>query len=209
MVYVDKKIVKKHNKLFYDAISEVRPKIKEKGITFQYRLVGSAKRHMVVSDDNQGFDCDYQIILMTNKNNFSCEEIKDLFIDKFDESFVDRGFKHSEDSSRAITIKKINIKQSKVLKAYDVVILKWKKDGFYILNNDKAKEKGEKGKYTLEKLPRTEKYAENAKMIRGSEMWEYLRKIYLKKKEEETEERKSFQIFNNSVNETLDKFKKQ
>lgn len=206
MEYVPKKEVKEHNKTFYDIICEVRPKMREEGITFEYRLVGSAKRNLVVWHHNQGFDCDYQIIIRKNKKELNAESINDKFIEKFDESVVDRGFKNCEDSHRAITIKKIDHENSKILKAYDVVILDERDDGFYIIDNDKDKKKGEKGKYKFEKLPDTRNHTENAKKIKGSEMWSYLRERYLYKKENNTEDLESFQIFNSSVNETMDKF---
>ena len=124
--------------------------------------------------------------------------MKLLFIKEFDKSVTRRGFKNCEDSARAITIKKVDFENSKILQAYDVVILDEREYGYYILTNHK-KEKY----YNYEKLPDTENHTENEKKIKGAEMWNYLRKIYLAKKENNTEDKKSFQIFNEAVNETL------
>lgn len=198
MEYVPRIEVKPHKETFAAIIKEMRPKIKKEGVTFTCRLVGSAKRNLVVRHHNKGFDCDYQIIIQKNKNEFDEESIKKLFIREFDHSVVKRGFKNCEDSKQAITIKKVDYESSKILKAYDVVILDERNDGIYILTNHK-KEKY----YDYLPLPDTSKHSANLKKVNGAEMWNYLRDIYLKKKENNTEDKKSFQIFNESVNETL------
>lgn len=203
MEYVPKKEVKPHKETFTEIIKEIRPKIKNEGVTFTCRLVGSAKRNLVVRHHNKGFDCDYQIIIQKNKNEFDEESMKKLFIREFDHSVVKRGFKNCEDSKQAITIKKVDYENSKVLKAYDVVILDQRDDGIYILTYHKKEEEY----YDYLPLPDTFKHSENFKKIKGAEMWNYLRDIYLKKKEDNTEDKKSFQIFNEAVNETLQKFK--
>lgn len=198
MEYVFKEEVKPHKKLFDEIIEEIRPNIKKEGITYTYRLVGSGKRNLVVRHHNKGFDCDYQIIIKKNKNKINEEDLKKLFIKEFDKAVTKRDFKNCEDSARAITIKKVDFENSKILQAYDVVILDEREDGFYILTNHK-KEKY----YDYSPLPDTSKHSENAKKIKGAEMWNYLRKIYLAKKENNTEDKKSFLLYNEAVNETI------
>lgn len=201
MEYVSKKVVKPHKDEFGEIIKEIRPNIKKERITFTCRLVGSGKRNLVVRHHNKGFDCDYQIIIQKNKKNLNEEDLKKLFIKEFDKSVTKRGFKNCEDSARAITIKKVDFENSKILQAYDVVILDQRKDGYYILSNHKSE-----NYYDYEKLPNTEKHTENAEKIKGAEMWNYLRKIYLEKKEKNIEDKKSFQLFNEAVNDTLVQF---
>ena len=67
--YVSKNEVKPYRKIFDKMMVDIRESVRKKGITFTYQLVGSAKRNLVVSHHNKGFDCDYQIVIRKNKNN--------------------------------------------------------------------------------------------------------------------------------------------
>ena len=106
-------------------------------------------------------------------------------------------------NTRVITIKKKDTDNSKIEFSYDVVILK-KSEG----NTEIIRRKEDK--YTWNKLgERYENYPENAQQVKGSDAWQKLRDIYLEKKENQMSgvagycEKKSFQIFQESINETL------
>lgn len=60
--------------------------------------------------------------------------------------------------------------------------------------------------YVFEQLPDMKDHVENFKKIKGPEMWKQLRQIYYDKKINNKEEKKSFQILNESVNEVLQKY---
>ena len=75
--YVPKKEVRPYRVLFEKVFREIQKELKkENGLTFEFRLVGSAKRNLIVRHHNKGFDCDYQLYLQNNKHGLSEKEIK-------------------------------------------------------------------------------------------------------------------------------------
>ena len=129
MEYVSKKEVKPWRAMFHKWMKNIRTKVKEKGITFTYRLVGSAKRNLVIRHHNQGFDCDYQIFIQRNSKALSPKEIKLLFKSVIDEVGVVDCFEPCENSTSSLTIKMVDKSQSKVRVGYDVVILQETDEG--------------------------------------------------------------------------------
>lgn len=202
--YVSKNEVKPYRKIFDEMIAKMRKEVKENGITFTYLLVGSAKRNLVVRHHNKGFDCDYQVFIQKNKKGLNPKEIKKIFMDLFNK-YSPSEFSNCEDSTSAITIKKKDTDNSKIEFSYDVVILK-KSEG----NTEIIRRK--KDNYTWNELGEGyENYPENAQQVKGSDAWQKLRDIYLEKKENQMNgfkgyiEKKSFQLFQESINETLQK----
>ena len=151
MEYVSKKEVKPWRAMFHRWMKNIRTKVKEKGITFTYRLVGSAKRNLVIKHHNKGFDCDYQIFIQRNNNSLSPKEIKLLFKSVIDEVCVADGFEPCENSTSSLTIKMVDKAQSKVRVGYDIVMLQETDEGLKIL---RCQNKGTKKElFVFELLP--------------------------------------------------------
>ena len=91
--------VREYTNIFANVFGEIQKKLKKNnGLTFSYRLVGSANRHLVIRHHNKGFDCDYQLFVQKNKKNLSPKEIKDLLIKEFDARMPAKGFKLCNES---------------------------------------------------------------------------------------------------------------
>ena len=131
--------VKPHRQEFKNIIDSIRRDIRNEGITFTYTLIGSAKRNLVLRHHNKGYDCDYKITIQKNINKVKEKELKQMFMDAFNKVIVPMGYNHCEDSTQAITMKKVVKKESKIEKGYDVIITKDLDDGTHILRNDKNK----------------------------------------------------------------------
>jgi hypothetical protein len=204
MEYVKRNDVKPHIIFFKTMVEDIRDEIRKEGITFICNLVGSAKRNLVIKNANKGFDCDFQLIIKKNKNNIKEKDIKNLFMNKLNLQLISSPFSCCEDSSLAITIKHKNIKESSIINSYDVVVLRERDDCIEILKNEK--ESGN-GPYHYIKLPDMKNHLDNFKKIKGYDMWQELREVYLnKKKKHISSDRKSFQILNEAVNEILRKY---
>lgn len=175
--------------------------LKNKGISFTFMLVGSAKRNLVVRHHNKGFDCDYQIKITRNSLGLEAKELKDLFRNMLNKVVKKNGYSDCENSTSSLTIKKKGDK-SNIEHSYDIVILTQDKEGVKILRYNKLN-----GKYIFELLHDMSDAKENFNRINGSHAWEKLREIYyIKKTNELTENRtgkKSFQLLNEAVNEVL------
>ena len=206
--FVSKNELKPYKDLFEKAFRKVQIDAYEYGLTFTQNLVGSAKRNLVVRHHNKGFDCDYQIILQKNKKNLSAKRIKELLIYLFDK-YIPNTFNYCEDSTSSITIPKANPKQSKVEFSYDIVILKDVDIIPQILRVDKH---GDSKNYQWVKLSDMRGFFEKFNLIQGNEMWNDLKARYYKKKIDKIngvkyQDKKSFQLLHEAVNETLNKFR--
>ena len=201
MEYVSKKEVKPWRAMFHKWMKNIRTKVKEKGITFTYRLVGSAKRNLVLRHHNKGFDCDYQIFIQRNSNKLSPKEIKLLFKSVIDEVCVSDSFEPCENSTSSLTIKMVDKAQSKVNVGYDVVILQETEEGLKIL---RCQNKGTKKEtFVFELLPDMTNMSAKLAKIKGKKQCDKLRERYCNKKTNYNGEKKSFQLLNEAINEVL------
>lgn len=201
MEYVTKKEVKPWRVKFDTLISKIRPILKERGITFNYNLVGSAKRNLVIRNHNKGFDCDYQIYVMKNKKNLSPKDIKLLFINLIDE-YKSVEFDNCEDRTTSIKLKYKNINESKIIFSYDIVIMKFEEEMKVIKKVDE-----ENNIYKFEPVKDYSKYIEKIKLIKGNDLWNKLRELYYKEKNNNKNNKKSFQIFYECVINIIDNHK--
>ena len=201
--YISKKAIKesKCKQIFTNVIHKVQKDIRNEGVTFSYNLVGSAKRNMIIAYPNKPFDCDYQIFLQKNKKQLSPKLIKEKLIASFNEN-LPQGFKSCENSTTAITIKKVDT-DSKIAFSYDIVIIDANSNPPLIIRRNE-------NIYTWNELPDMRDYATNLSKIKGAEMWKILREHYLQKREAQSHgkypTKKSFQIFNEALVETLSIF---
>jgi len=211
--YVGKKGLKEPKKVFLNWITSVQKEIKkEYGIHFCYNLTGSGKRNMVIKQCNRNyFDLDYQLTITHFPEDMDykkmAKEIKGYFRCALD-GFRPNGFTYCEDSTQALTSKN-NSKHF----GFDIVIVYRDNDKCYILYNQKNDNNANNNDYSWQERRKMKNQWENLAKICGVEMWEYLRENYREKRHEHKDDvglkkRKSFQILNESVNETLKYFNK-
>ena len=171
-----------HNK-FLGWIKNLRKEVRKEGITFDCRLVGSAKRHLVIRHHNKGFDLDFQIFINKNKNKIKEKDIKRLFINLLNELVVKEGFNYCNDSTSAITIKMVNEKCSFVVVGYDVVILRKKEiDGVENTEILRHYKEANAEEWKFELLPDMKNASKMFRKIKGEKMWQELRRRYYYKK---------------------------
>lgn len=195
MEYVTKKELSPYKQQFNEAIEHIKGIIDYK---YQYRLVGSAKRNLVLRHHNKGFDLDYQIIFNQSIKGQDYKAIKQDFMDAFNSFFTKLGYKHAEDSTAAITLKKIN--ENEIHDGYDITLLSPESDGLHIIRYIDA----EKTKIGLEFIKKSFFYQKKYSEIKGNEQWSKLRDIYKAKKENNSEGKKSFSLLSEAVKELFD-----
>ncbi len=204
--FVSRDEIKEYTDIFNKEFRTIQKELKKKkGLTFSYKLVGSAKRRLVIRHHNKGFDCDYQLFLQRNKQNLSPKEIKQLLIDEFDKRMPKHGFDKCENKTKAIKIKKKVTKENKIIFSYDIVIMK----DCYI--TPKIIQESEPDTYVWNDVSDYSTWAEDYGKIKGANMWDDLRNRYYDKKIQKDNgtnyvDRKSFQILHEAVKETLQKF---
>ncbi len=117
------------------------------GLTFQFQLIGSGKRHLVtrIRGGNSGYDFDYNLIIQRWGDMYNSKDmvVKQGFMDAFKEAVKGTPYSSPKDSTSAITIKVIDRKQKKILRSCDFAIIYYKdysvNNGYYYLRNDKKR----------------------------------------------------------------------
>ena len=211
--YITKKELKEPKKILNDWILRVQKAIKkEYKITFSFNLIGSGKRNLVIKSCNSNwFDLDCQLVIRKMPKEFNlksnAKKVKDIFRRAFDKEKLD-DFSYCEDSTQAITSKNERGKYS-----FDIILTYYEKDELFILRNDKNSNNANSKDYKWAQKGDMKKFHENYKKISGSDMWNYLRNLYINKRHSykdniDSSRKKSYQILNESVNETLNHFGK-
>lgn len=197
MTYVPKKIVKKENMLFLNLINSIRKDLRDIGITYSCNLVGSAKRNLVILDHKNNFDCDYQIFIRKNKNEYTAKKIKYAFINLLNKN---RGnmFGPCKNRTTSIKIEKNEKNIYNGITSCDIVLIKQDHNGLQII-----KKADDNDKYDFNILKNMDSYMNDYKKIKGK-MWDELRnKYYDKKINNSNENLKSFQLLHMVVVEVL------
>lgn len=204
----DEKVVSAYNnliKILKNIQNEVRSKF-----TFQYRIVGSYSRNMITYDSksNIGFDLDVNIYPNDDFNKYSPQEIKTTLIKAFRKYLKKYNYSKFENSTRVITIKVNDTKNSKIIHSIDFAIVNDYEDeeGYqcqeYIRFNKKHNsytwEEQDDGFYMLD---------EKIKWIKDEDLWQELREMYLKRKNSNNDiNKKSRSLFAESVNNICNEY---
>lgn len=187
-------------------IKRAQDKMREAdGKTFQFQLVGSGRRHLITREigGNKGYDFDYNLIIK-NPGEDEAKLIKQRFMRAFSAAVKGTKYSSPKDSTSVITIKAVDNKNSQVLHSCDFSIIYYEEDGYYYLRNDKTHLSFTVAtSYRFQFRPLDfepkEKIAEicRRKNIDG---WKMIRDEYLKVKEHDREEKPSYSLYIEAVN---------
>lgn len=173
---------------------------KKNGISFQYRLIGSGKKHLIMrnTSDNKGYDFDYNLIL-PHKPELKPEQLKDRFRLAFNHAVEGTAYKCPEDSTTVLTIKTVDQKRKKIVHSCDFAIIYYPcentDDGYFYLKKRKG------GKYSFE-FRQLSEGAENklAELRQYSDWWERVKVEYKKLKNNNKQNKRSFVLYLESIN---------
>lgn len=170
------------------------------GITFQYRLIGSGNRHLIMRDttSNKGYDFDYNLIL-PRAPKMKPNILKERFRSAFDYATKGTAYACAEDSTTVLTIKVIDQKRKKIKHSSDFAIIYYQQreldNGYFYLKNWKD------GSYTFEfrqlSLGADRKLDEIKQHPDG---WERIRDEYKKLKNNNKQKKRSFVLYLESIN---------
>ena len=198
--YVTKNEAKPVKEDLYQILHEVQDIVRDY-FTFSFTPVGSSKRNMITYDtkSNIGFDFDFNIEVNDDDEEFSPEGIRTILRNAIDRVAPRYGYKYCEDSTRVLTIKKVNTFSSRIIDSCDFAIVYNCKDGrqqyirFDKANNKYSWEYQGKGFVGLEK---------KIEWLKKKKLWEELTDYYIFKKNNNNDTNKhSRSIFAESVNE--------
>ncbi len=180
--------------------NEMRKRYK---LTFQFRLIGSGKRHLVtrICGGNRGYDFDYNLIIPHPGTGYcyKANVIKQEFMSAFKIALKGTEYSFPKDSTSALTIKMIN--KNRICHSCDFAIIYYgscdENDGYYYLRNNKKQQT-----YEFAFRPLKSDIEEKVNAVRKEEDgWNYLREEYmLLKNNNEGKGKSSFSIYQEAVN---------
>lgn len=172
-----------------EILKSIQRDLREKRIlTFQFNLIGSAKRKLItrVENGNQGFDLDYNIVIQKVFNNRynNAKLLKQKFVDLFNKYFDD-SYDYSEDSTSVITIKKLNAQRNKIICSVDFAIVSYYEDEEGMERQKYIRFDKNSGNYSwaLRKVATNHRHVED--LIKEKNLWEDVKVLYLNNKNKE------------------------
>lgn len=189
-------------------IHEVQELVRD-DFTFQFRPVGSSSPNinMITYDRNSniGFDFDFDLEINDDDENYTPAEIRHIMKNAIDQVAPRYGYKHCEDSTRVLTIKKVNTFTCQILHSCDFALVYNCGNGEqqYIRFNKKN------NNYTWEYQGKGFKnFEERFNWLKSNGYREELRQYYLTKKNNNNDtDKHSRSILAEAVNEMYQKMK--
>ena len=185
-------------------IHKVQDEVRDK-FTFRYDFVGSVARNMITMDysSNVGYDFDVNIQANDDDKNYSANEIKRILKTAFDKYNHLFKYDYSEDSTRVLTIKVKDYRNSKIIHSADFAVVNYCKDGRqqYIHFNKKQ------NTYEWQYQPKSY-YQINKEIdaIKQNGLWQEVRTLYLYKKNNNPNNKKSRALFAETINEVYQQY---
>lgn len=202
--YVTKNEATPIKKELYQILYEVQDLVRDK-FTFSFTPIGSSSRNMITYDakSNIGFDFDINIEVNDDNEDFEPKEIRTIIRNAIDRIAPRYGYKCCDDSTRVLTIKKVNTFSSRIIHSCDFAIVYNCTDGrqqyicFNKDNNYYSWEYQGKGFVGLNK---------KIDWLKKKSLWGKLQDYYIKKKNaNENPDKHSRSIFAESINEMCQK----
>lgn len=202
--YVSRKEAQPIKDELYQILYEVQNLVRDK-FTFSFKPIGSSSRNMITYDakSNIGFDFDINIEVNDDDENFEPKEIRTTIRNAIDRVAPRYGYKYCEDSTRVLTIKKVNTFTSRIIHSCDFAIVYNCNGGrqqyirFNKENNYYSWEYQGKGFIDLDK---------KIDWLKNKKLWKKLQDYYIEKKNSnENPDKHSRSIFAESINEMCQK----
>lgn len=203
-VYVTRAAAKQVRDELIQIIQEVQDIVRPY-FTFQPKPVGSSSINMITYDrkSNIGFDFDFDLAINDDDENYSPGEIRNIMRNAIDRVAPKYGYKHCEDSTRVLTIKKVNTFTSQIIHSCDFAFVYNCKDGRqqYIRFNKKN------GNYTWEFQGKGFKKLDNKiAWLKQNGYWIELQDYYIdKENSNDNPDKHSRSILAESINEIYQK----
>ena len=122
--YITRNEAKPIKEEIYQILYEVQDLVRDQ-FTFKFTTVGSSSRNMITYDEksNIGFDFDINIEVNDDEEDFEPKEIREIIRNAINCVASRYGYKNCEDSTRVLTIKKVNNRTSSIIHSCDFAIV--------------------------------------------------------------------------------------
>ena len=181
-----------------ELILEVQDEVRDY-FTFRFDFIGSTRRKMITRDmnGNIGYDFDVNIEVNDDDENYTATEIRRILINAITGIYHKYGFNKWEDSTRVITIKRVNHFRSSIEYSCDFAIVY---NNQYIRINKKTQEYF--WAYQAKGYEHLEERAEMLKRDKNKKYWNEVRDTYIYKKNNNNDpDKHSRSLYAETINE--------
>ena len=207
--YVTKKTAAPVKEELLQLIHEVQDEVRKK-FTFRYDFIGSSSRNMITQDlkSNIGFDFDVNFEVNDDEQKYTPKDIRLTIKRAIDKVAPKYGYSPCEDSTRVLTIKKIDHERSRIIHSCDIAIV----NNFTNDNEEEDQEyirfEKKQNQYVWALQPRPFiGLTEKIEWLKKNKLWGETRDYYIEKKNNNTDPNKhSRSIFAETINEMYDKY---
>lgn len=204
--YVSKRDAAKVKNELLEIINEVQNLVRDY-FTFQFYFIGSSSRNMITYDpeSNIGFDFDVNLEVNDKNENYTPSEIKQRLIYAFNQAIRRYGYCYCEDSTRVITIKKVDYFRSKIIYSCDFAIVYSYTDKSGTQQQQYIRFNKQSNSYTWEMQPHGYYTEKKADWLRANKHWQEVRNRYINKKNS-NKVKKSRSLYAETINEVYNKY---
>lgn len=192
-------------------IHEVQDVLREADLfTFQYSFIGSSARNMITYDPttNTGFDFDINVEPNDDDCDYSPKELKEELMNTINKVAPRYGFRPCENSTRVITVKKVNRYIGAIEHSFDIAIV----NNYLGRNGEKhqqfVKFRKNTGDYLWQEQPKGYDLEPKIEWIKSQEgnLWDDVFDLYLDKKNNNNNpNKKSRALYAETINEICQK----
>lgn len=177
--FEDKQLLKTIQAECSQIVKEVEDELRTQGLNSQVFLVGSGGRNMVMQNENEPIDFDYNLNVLSCDDINNCMEIKELVRKSFNKVMRRKGLKDVDDSTSSLTTKKLYLESNPEIEfSIDLAIVTMNTNGkWYRLKHEKTGYFYD-DRYYWNEAPNSKGYNEKAIKIKKAQCWELVREEY-------------------------------
>jgi len=191
-----------------EIIMALQDAMRERKVTFSFKLVGSGGKHLVtrVVNGNTGFDLDYNLCIQ-NDGDYSAKELRKDIKKELENILKETKYSTVSEGKQAMTFKYVDHKNSKIIHSCDLALVKDYEDenGDSIQNIIIRQQQDET--YIWNKRPHTKNYYVKLSNLKANGLWQELKDEYLKLKNNNNDkEKKSFSLFFEAISNVYNRY---
>lgn len=191
-----------------EIIKMLQDSMREYGVTFTFKLVGSGGKHLVtrVVNGNKGFDFDYNLGLQKN-GELSNKNLRLKIKSELEKLLQGTGYSTVSSGKQSMTFKFIDHDNSKIVHSCDFAVVKDYEDE----NGDLIQEiliwQKNEDNYIWNKRPFAKNHAEKLSNLKANGLWQEVKDEYIKiKNNNQDKEKKSFSLFFEAINNVYNRY---
>lgn len=174
-------------------------------------LVGSGAKNLILQNEKESIDLDYNLEIIWCKDINNCKKIKDTVMNLFNGFLPDINWGHCKDSTSAITTEKIHFEGYPTEWSIDIAITTKDNQGnWYRLVHHKTG--GFSDSWVWEIAPNSKGLEKKVKRLKDNNLWKEVRDRYKDKKDfylcrpYDYNNHPSFNVYIEVINELYDKY---